>query len=187
MIRIYILGGQYGVFGTLGTVLAPRLQRYGRVSVHQWNDSSIYLDAATQPPANLIVAIGYSLGANTVAQDFPEFLNKRGKKVKLVIAYDPSRQSPRAYYDKEHGEYREVVPANVERAVCFYNPSAWYYGGAKLVGAAKNQDVAIDQIAMYHLPIPGVSSVPTSSQLHDITEREVQKIAAQKMRTLDHG
>jgi hypothetical protein len=158
-VRIYILYGQYGFPTSSGMYgLAQSLGRYGKVTTHYWDDRTIVSDARQQ--SGKIVIIGYSLGANSAA-----LIAKRLARVDLVVAYDPSRLSPLA--KPENGEYTEAVASSVRRAICFYNPNAWYFGGARLVGS-QVETVAIND---YHL------AVPMNWRLHEITEEAVKKVA----------
>ena len=130
-----------------------------KVSVHQWNDRTIVSDAKRQ--TGKIVIIGFSLGANStaaIANGLPH--------VDLIVAYDPSRLSPLA--DQVKGEFVQHVKPTVRRAICFYNPDAWYFGGARLDGS----HVETVPIADYHL------AVPMDARLHDITEEAVRQVAS---------
>jgi hypothetical protein len=158
-IRIYVLYGQFGLPTSTGMYfLAEKLARYGRVSVHQWNDRTIVSDAKRQ--TGKIVIIGFSLGANSTAA-----IANRLPHVVLIVAYDPSRLSPLA--DQVKGEFVQHVKPTVRRAICFYNPNAWYFGGARLNGS----QVETVAIADYHL------AVPMDARLHDITEEAVRQVA----------
>jgi pimeloyl-ACP methyl ester carboxylesterase len=157
--RIYVLYGQYGYPTSSGMyALAQTLGRYGKVTTHYWDDRTIVSDAKQQ--SGKIVIIGYSLGANSAA-----LIANRLPRVELVVAYDPSRLSPLAQPD--NGEYTEAVTPNVRRAISFYNPNAWYFGGARLSGP----QVEIIPINDYHL------AVPADWRLHEITEEAVKKVA----------
>ena len=157
--QIYVLYGQYGYPTSSGMyVLAQSLGRYGKVTTHYWDDRTIVSDAKQQ--SGKIVIIGYSLGANSAA-----LIASRLPRVDLVVAYDPSRLSPLAQPD--NGEYTEAVTPNVRRAISFYNPNAWYFGGARLSGP----QVEIIPINDYHL------AVPANWRLHEITEEAVKKVA----------
>jgi hypothetical protein len=157
--RIYVLYGQYGVTTSAGMyLLAQSLARYGEVSVHEWNDRTIVPDARRH--SGKIVIIGYSLGANStvaIANKLPH--------VDLIVAYDPSRLSPLAH--EANGEFTQEVKASVRRAICFYNPYAWYFGGARLEGP----QVETVPISHYHL------AVAMDQSLHEITEQAVRQVA----------
>jgi hypothetical protein len=158
--RIYVLYGQFGLPTSTGMYfLAEKLARYGKVSVHQWNDRTIVSDAKRQ--TGKIVIIGFSLGANSTAA-----IANRLPHVDLIVAYDPSRLSPLA--DQVKGEFVQHVKPTVRRAICFYNPDAWYFGGARLDGS----HVETVPIADYHL------AVPMDARLHDITEEAVRQVAS---------
>jgi len=156
--RIYVLYGQYGVTTSAGMYfLAQSLARYGEVSVHQWDDRTIVRDAKRH--AGKIVIVGFSLGANTmvaIANKLPH--------VDLIVAYDPSRLSPLAH--EANGEFTQRVAPSVRRAICFYNPYAWYFGGARLDGP----QVETFAISDYHL------AVAMDQRLHDITEEAVKQV-----------
>jgi hypothetical protein len=157
--RIYVLYGQFGLRTSTGMYfLAEKLARYGNVSVHQWNDRTIVSDAKRQ--TGKIVIIGFSLGAKSTAA-----IANRLPHVDLIVAYDPSRLSPLA--DQVKGEFVQHVKPTVRRAICFYNPDAWYFGGARLDGS----HVETVPIADYHL------AVPMDARLHDITEEAVRQVA----------
>jgi dienelactone hydrolase len=157
--RIYVLYGQYGWTTSAGMYsLAQSLARYGEVSVHQWDDRTIVQDAKRH--SGKIVIIGYSLGANStvaIANKLPQ--------VDLIVAYDPSRLSPLAH--EVNGEFTQHVKPTVRRAICFYNPYAWYFGGARLAGSS----VEVVPISNFHL------AVAVDQRLHDITEEAVKQVA----------
>ncbi len=157
--RIYVLYGQYGWTTSSGMYhLAQSLARYGEVSVHQWDDRTIVQDAKRH--SGKIVIIGYSLGANStvaIANKLPH--------VDLIVAYDPSRLSPLAH--EANGEFTQHVKPTVRRAICFYNPYAWYFGGARLEGSS----VEVVPISNFHL------AVAVDQRLHDITEEAVKQVA----------
>jgi hypothetical protein len=139
--------------------LAQSLARYGEVSVHNWDDRTVVQDAKRHP--GKIVIIGYSLGANStvaIANKLPH--------VDLIVAYDPSRLSPLAH--EINGEFTQHVKPTVRRAICFYNPYAWYYGGARLDGS----QVELVPISNFHL------AVAVDQRLHDITEEAVRQVAS---------
>jgi len=157
--RIYVLYGQYGWTTSSGMYyLAQSLAKYGEVSVHHWDDRTIVQDAKRQ--SGKVVIIGYSLGANStvaIANKLP--------RVDLIVAYDPSRLSPLAH--ETNGEFTQHVKPSVRRAICFYNPYAWYFGGARLEGS----QVELFAIDNFHL------TVAVDRRLHDITEEAVKQVA----------
>lgn len=136
--RGFVLSGQYGIAGYLPQ-LCQQLNEFGMFTMHAWSDPNVYYEAQHITKDD-IALIGYSLGANQA----PEWARRLNKPVKLVIAIDPSRQSPLTAAGVQ------ICPSNVERAVCFYNPGVWYYGGARLVG----DKVTTIQINKYHLAVP---------------------------------
>jgi pimeloyl-ACP methyl ester carboxylesterase len=158
--RIYVLYGQYGWATSSGMYyLAQSLARYGEVSVHNWDDRTVVQDAKRHP--GKIVIIGYSLGANStvaIANKLPH--------VDLIVAYDPSRLSPLAH--EINGEFTQHVKPTVRRAICFYNPYAWYYGGARLDGS----QVELVPISNFHL------AVAVDQRLHEMTEEAVRQVAS---------
>jgi hypothetical protein len=157
--RIYILYGQYWWATSSGMYyLAQSLVRYGEVSVHEWDDRTVVPEAKRH--SGKVVIIGFSLGANTavaIANKLPH--------ADLIVAYDPSRLSPMVHV--ANGEFMQQVAPTVRRAICFYNPYAWYFGGARLEGS----QVEIIPIVNYHL------AVAVDQRLHEITEEAVRKVA----------
>jgi len=157
--RIYILYGQYWWATSSGMYyLAQSLARHAEVSVHEWDDRTVVPEARRH--SGKVVIIGFSLGANTavaIANKLPH--------VDLVVAYDPSRLSPLVH--AANGEFTQHVAATVRRAICFYNPYAWYFGGARLEGS----QVELIPIINYHL------AVAVDQRLHEITEEAVRKLA----------
>lgn len=159
-VRSYVLYGQFNVAGTLPS-LAQRLRQFGRCTTHSWNDNSVLSDLKTQK--DKVALIGYSLGANAL----PWIAENVHRTVDLIVGYDPSRLSPLARWDSTHSEYVEVVPANVQKAICFYNPTSWYYGGARYVG----KNIITVPITAFHL------LVATDSSLHERTFQAVKSLA----------
>ena len=147
--------GQYGVAGTLPQ-LAKRLRAFGIVTEHGWNDyqSVMHIVLSETKP---VVLIGYSLGGNSVA-NIPRLIRH---DVRLVVGYDPSRQSPTCAGGSM------PVPDNLAEAVCYYNPGTWYYGGCRYFG----KQVTLQRINMMHL------LVPRSKELHEETYRRVERVA----------
>jgi hypothetical protein len=158
-LRIYVVYGQYGWTTSSGMYyLAQSLARYGEVSIHEWDDRTIVPEARRH--SGKIVIIGFSLGANTmvaIANKLPH--------VDLIVAYDPSRLSPLA--SAADGEFTQHVAPTVRRAICFYNPYAWYFGGARLEGS----QVETVLISNYHL------AVAVDQRLHEIAEQAVKQVA----------
>lgn len=160
--RGYILSGQYGIFGTLPQ-LAERLEKFGLFTLHNWQDADVFRSAAVASEKGRVVLIGYSLGANEVAY----IASRVGQhKIKLLVAYDPSRLSPLA----SNGE--QVCPSNVERAICYYNPYAWPYGGCRLIGEQVNE-IRINAWFLGHL------TVASRSDLHEMTYDAVVEASSQ--------
>jgi hypothetical protein len=157
--RIYVLYGQYGWTTSSGMYyLAQSVARYGEVSIREWDDRTIVPEARRH--SGKIVIIGFSLGANTtvaIANKLPH--------VDLIVAYDPSRLSPLVH--AADGEFTQHVAPTVRRAICFYNPYAWYFGGARLEGS----QVETVLISNYHL------DVAVDQRLHEITEEAVKQVA----------
>lgn len=126
--RIYVLYGQYGILTSYGMyLLAQRLGQFGTVSTHSWNDSSI-INSASDLNSRLAL-IGYSLGGNATAWAAQHI----DRPVDLIVAYDPSRNSPLVRISD--GEYIQTVSGNVKRALCYYNPYVWLFGGSRLAGS----------------------------------------------------
>ena len=153
-----VMYGQFGVAGTLPS-LARRLREFGSVTEHAWDDYDTVTRLISQQEGCSIVLVGYSLGANSVL-NLPRLI---ARKVRLVIGYDPSRQSPTC----SHGIM--VAPDNVEEAICYYNPGTWYYGGCRYTG----RQVRVRAIHMAHL------LVPFSSTLHEETYQRIKSVAAE--------
>jgi hypothetical protein len=157
--RIYVLYGQYGWATSSGMYqLAQSLAQYGDVSIHEWDDRTVVPEARRHP--GRLVIIGFSLGANTavaIANKLPH--------VDLLVAYDPSRLSPLVHVVDD--AFTQHVASTVRRAICFYNPYAWYFGGARLDGS----QVETIPIINYHL------AVAVDQRLHEITEDAVRKVA----------
>jgi pimeloyl-ACP methyl ester carboxylesterase len=138
--------------------LAQSLAQYGEVSIHEWDDRTVVPEARRH--SGKLVIVGFSLGANTavaIANKLPH--------VDLLVAYDPSRLSPLVH--AADGAFTQPVTPTVRRAICFYNPYAWYFGGARLEGS----QVEIIPIINYHL------AVAVDQRLHEITEDAVRKLA----------
>lgn len=159
MVRIFVLYGQYGILTSYGMyLLAQRLRQFGTVTTHAWSDSSI-INIASASKA-ILVLVGYSLGGNATAWAAQHI----DRPVDLIIAYDPSRFSPLVRL--QSGEYTQAVSGNVKRAICYYNPNVWMFGGSRLTGS-KVETMKID---MPHL------SVCYSEDLHSRTIKAVQEI-----------
>lgn len=153
--RGFVLTGQFGVQGTLGSLCNVLNRLYGQFTLHVWDDQAVYYEAKRAHVP--VVLIGYSLGANQA----PEWARELAKPVDLIVCYDPSRQSPLTWNAEQH------CPRNVVRALCYWNPSTYYYGGALLTGP----QVEVTRINQMHL------MVPFNETLHKRTIAAVEKLS----------
>jgi hypothetical protein len=124
MARIYVLSGQFGRLISAGMLsLVPRLRPYGEVSFHGFRDNSVIEGILRTPKERKVIVIGYSLGANQLGWIGQWTHDER--EIDLGIGYDASRQSPLARNGIQ-------VVKGYKRLVCYWNPSAWWLGGARL-------------------------------------------------------
>lgn len=161
-----VLRGQFGALTSAGMdALAAELRPISYTSTHDWDDSRCFAVANSwldRSHRARIVMIGYSLGANGC----PYFAQAIRGQVDLIVALDPSRQSPLTYAKRGYPSRTRFqgVPPNVQKTVCYWNPGTWYYGGALLEG----KNVEVKRIDMPHL------SVPSSTKIRDEVKRYVE-------------
>jgi len=162
MIRTYIFTGQFGIAGTL-PALARRLLHFGPTTLHPYNpDINVVTDIRNQ--THSVALIGFSLGANATALIAND---KNQRIINLIVAYDPSRQSP-FVRRAGNGQYvQDLSPSNVQRAICYYNPNTWWYGGARLLGI----QVETVFINKWHM------AVANDEHLHTLTFNAIEKLA----------
>jgi hypothetical protein len=122
--RAFVIRGQYGWITSAGMdQLCLHLQSIPGcfASIYDWNDDAYILRAVDGvAESTQIMMIGFSLGAHTCTR-IPSYRKKR--IFDLIVGFDPSRLT-------------RLVPVgpNVVRAICFYNPGAWLFGGARYRG-----------------------------------------------------
>jgi hypothetical protein len=135
--RVILLRGWFGVFSTGLDALADTLKAKGiraEVLGHlSWKTAADeILRERAEGKTDALVLVGHSQGANNVI-DMARMLEVRNVPVALLVTLAPYRQDP--------------VPANVLRAVNYYQSSGW---GAPLSaapgfkGKLSNVDVAED-------------------------------------------
>ena len=145
--------------------LAKRLEPYGQVTNHDWNDPGVVPAIGQQSKDDPIVVIGFSLGANQLG-----WINdKTGRRIQLGVAYDPSRQSPLVGTSEDGRPYTQTA-THYDRLLCYYNPGTWIYGGSRYVGS----NVETTHIDMPHL------SVQFSEALHTRTIAAVRSLKGDK-------
>jgi hypothetical protein len=143
--RAYLLRGWFGVFSTGLDSLAAELRSKGikgeTVGHLAWKTtvSSIIKDHASGNSGPLIL-VGHSQGANNII-DMARLLQRENIPVDLLITLAPAGQDP--------------IPANVVRAINYYNSPGW---GAPLTadagyhGKLTNINLGGD-IGIYHMAI----------------------------------
>jgi hypothetical protein len=119
--RAFVIRGQYGWITSAGMdQLCLRLQNIPGMyaSIYGWSEDAYVLRAIDQTPRSVqLMMIGFSLGAHTCTR-IPSYRGNRD--FELIIGFDPTKLTRLL-----------PVPPNVKRAMCFYNPGAWIWGGAK--------------------------------------------------------
>jgi hypothetical protein len=162
-VQTFILLGQGGSW-TSGGMLALQkpLSQFGPVTVSAWDDRGMisrYLNSHVG--VGRVALIGYSLGANQI----PYIMQQTIRRVQLAVGYDASRMSPLT-------TIRDGIPSqqitNVDRAICYYNPSTWFFGGARWIG----QNVETVQVSATHL------GIQYQSELHEHTINAVREVAS---------
>ena len=135
--RVILLRGWFGVFSTGLDAIADTLKARGiraEVAGHlQWKaaaDEILRERAAGKTDA--VVLVGHSQGANNVI-DMARMLEAQNVPVALLVTLAPYRQDP--------------VPANVMRAINYYQSSGWgapLTAGPGFRGKLSNADVKED-------------------------------------------
>src|SRR5260370_41900063 len=113
--RVILLRGWFGVFSTGLDAIADALKAKGireEVAGHlQWKTAADEIRRArAQGKTDAIVLVGHSQGANNVI-DMARVLEAQNVPVALLVTLAPYRQDP--------------VPANVVRAINYYQSAGW--------------------------------------------------------------
>jgi hypothetical protein len=164
--RVLLLRGWFGVFSTGLDAIADALKAKGihaEVTGHlSWKAAADeILRERAQGKTDAIVLVGHSQGANNVI-DMARVLEAQNVPVALLVTLAPYRQDP--------------VPANVMRAVNYYQAGGW---GAPLTaapgfrGKLSNVDVAEDS-AVSHI------NIDKSARIQAEIVREVGAVAKVK-------
>ena len=164
--RVLLLRGWFGVFSTGLDAIADALNAKGiraEVAGHlQWKTAAEeILRERAQGKTDSIVLVGHSQGANNVI-DMARMLEAQNVPVALLVTLAPYRQDP--------------VPANVMRAINYYQAGGW---GAPLTVAAgfrgklSTVDVAEDS-AVSHI------NIDKSARIQAEIVREVGAVAKAK-------
>jgi hypothetical protein len=135
--HVILLRGWFGVFSTGLDALADTLKAKGiraEVLGHlSWKTAADeILRERAEGKTDALVLVGHSQGANNVI-DMARMLEARNVPVALLVTLAPYRQDP--------------VPANVLRAVNYYQSSGWgapLSAGPGFKGKLSNVDVAED-------------------------------------------
>jgi hypothetical protein len=159
MIRVFVLLGQGGSLFSGGMVeLARNIKGLGGIIVttHVWDDVQLVHDSIKRMSPRFAVAlIGKSLGANSTT-----LIAKAAspRVIDLVVSYDASRF---------WGSKLVPIGNNVTRTIAFYNPYAWPFGGARVIG----HNVEEHQINRFHI------TLDSDSDLAAITIKAVKALA----------
>ena len=164
--RVLLLRGWFGVFSTGLDAIADSLKAKGihaQVAGHlQWKAAvDEILRERAQGKADSIVLVGHSQGANNII-DMARLLDAQNMPVALLVTLAPYRQNP--------------VPANVMRAVNYYQAGGW---GAPLTaepgfrGKLSNVDVAADS-TVSHI------NIDKSARVQAEIAREIAAVAKTK-------
>ncbi len=113
--QVYLLRGWFGVFSTGMDAIAATLRGKGieaeALGHLEWKSTvSKILDARAAGRTGRIVLVGHSQGGNNII-DIARELEKHGVRVDLLITLAPFQQDP--------------VPANVARALNYYQAGGW--------------------------------------------------------------
>jgi hypothetical protein len=135
--RVLLLRGWFGVFSSGLDAIAESLKTKGihaEVAGHlQWKAAvDEILRERAQGKTDSIVLVGHSQGANNII-DMARLLDVQNVPVALLVTLAPYRQNP--------------VPANVMRAVNYYQSGGWgapLTAGPGFRGKLSNVDVAED-------------------------------------------
>jgi hypothetical protein len=163
-VRAYVLYGQGGRFWARGILdLANKLEKMDmrlQVSVHEWKDhKDVERSIAQLPPETPVVLIGYSAGANAATWISN---NVRGRKIDLIVAYDPSERME-----------LESAGKNVVRVLLYHNNSIEPWGHGRIRGP----QVETTETRNSHL------SVGSSKWLHKKTRAAVSRVLEQLQST----
>ena len=132
--QVYLLRGWFGVFSTGMDVIAETLRGKGieaeALGHLAWKSTvSKILDERAAGRTGRIVLVGHSQGGNNII-DIARELEKHGVRVDLLITLAPFQQDP--------------VPANVVRALNYYQAGGWgspLTAGPGFAGELANIDV----------------------------------------------
>jgi hypothetical protein len=135
--RVILLRGWFGVFSTGLDAIADTLKAKGiraEVAGHlQWKAAADeILRERAEGKTDAVVLVGHSQGANNVI-DMARMLEAQNVPVALLVTLAPYRQDP--------------VPANVMRAINYYQSSGWgapLTAGPGFRGKLSNVDVKED-------------------------------------------
>ena len=136
-VRVILLRGWFGVFSTGLDDIADALKAKGiraEVAGHlSWKTAGDeILRARAEGKADTLVLVGHSQGANNVI-DMARMLEAQNMPVALLVTLAPYRQNP--------------LPANVMRAINYYQSSGWgapVTAGPGFRGKLSNIDVKED-------------------------------------------
>jgi hypothetical protein len=169
--RVLLLRGWFGVFSTGLDSLADELKAQGinaEVAGHlHWATavSDILRERAAGKTGPLVL-VGHSQGANNVI-DVARSLEAHNVPVDLLVTLAPFMQDP--------------VPANVARAINYYQSSGW---GSPIApdrgfhGKLANIDVG-DDLTIFHI------SIDKSARIHADIAREIAALSQAKERAQD--
>ena len=161
--RVILLRGWFGVFSTGLDEIAEALKAKGiraEVASHlSWKTAADEIvRERTESKTDALVLVGHSQGANNVI-DMARVLEAHNVQVALLVTLAPYRQNP--------------VPANVIRAINYYQSSGW---GAPVMaepdfhGKLSNIDVR-DDSTVSHI------NIDKSARIQAEIEREIGAVA----------
>lgn len=161
--RVILLRGWFGVFSTGLDEIAEALKAKGiraEVASHlSWKTAADEIvRERTESKTDALVLVGHSQGANNVI-DMARVLEAHNVQVALLVTLAPYRQNP--------------VPANVIRAINYYQSSGW---GAPVMaepgfhGKLSNIDVREDS-TVSHI------NIDKSARIQAEIEREIGAVA----------
>ena len=164
--RVYLLRGWFGVFSTGLDTLATELRSKGikaeTVGHLAWKTtvSNIVKDHAAGESGPLVL-VGHSQGANNVI-DMARLLQRDNIPVDLLVTLAPAGQDP--------------IPANVIRAINYYNSPGWgapVSADAGYRGTLTNINLGGD-IGLYHMAIDKNPSVQAEIERAILAVRQSQ-------------
>jgi len=164
--RVILLRGWFGVFSTGLDAIADALNAKGihaEVAGHlQWKTAADEIRRErAQGKTDAIVLVGHSQGANNVI-DMARVLEAQNVPVALLVTLAPYRQDP--------------VPANVMRAINYYQSAGWgapLTAGPGFRGKLSNVDVAEDS-TVSHI------NIDKSARIQAEIAREIGAVAKAK-------